>query len=85
MDDEIELVMSPHCGEISRDGMSVEVHIYRSSDQDKWTLEVVDQEAASTVWDNLFATDQAALDEVMRVIDKDGIASFLRDPSEKLN
>jgi hypothetical protein len=61
------------------------VHIYRSSDQDEWTLEVVDQEAASTVWDDLFPTDQAALDEVMRVIDKDGIASFLRDPSEKLN
>jgi hypothetical protein len=85
MDNEIELVMSPHCGEISRDDMTVEVHIYRGSDQDKWTLEVVDQENASTVWDDLFATDQAALDEVMRVIDKDGIASFLRDPSEKLH
>jgi len=85
MNDKIKLVMSSHCGEISRDGMTVEVHIYRSSDQDKWTLKVVDQEGASTVWDDLFATDQAALDEVMRVIDKDGIASFLQDPSEKLN
>jgi len=85
MDDEIELVMSPHCGEISRDDMTVEVHIYRGSDQDKWTLEVVDQENASTVWDDLFATDQAALDEVMRVIDKDGIASFLLDPTVMLN
>ena len=85
MYDEIELVMSPHCGEISRDGMTVEVHIYRGSDKDEWLLEVVDQEGGSTVWDDLFATDKAALDEVMRVIDKDGIASFLRDPSEKLN
>ena len=85
MDDKFELVMSPHCGEISRDDMTVEVHIYRGSDQAEWTLEVVDQEAASTLWDNLFATDQAAMDEVMRVIDKDGIASFLGDPSEKLN
>ena len=45
--------------------MTVEVHIYRSSDQSERTLEVVDQDDASTAWDNLFATDQAALDEVM--------------------
>ena len=77
--------MSPLCGEISKDGMTIEVHIYRAADDEEWVLEVVDQEDASTVWDDSFATDQAALDEVTRVINKEGIASFLRDPSQKLN
>lgn len=85
MDDEIELVMSPLCREISRDGTTIEVHIYRGVDDNQWVLEVVDQEQGSTVWDDLFPTDQAALDEVMRTIDQEGITSFLREPTENLN
>ncbi len=85
MTDEAQLVMSPLCREITRDGMTVEVHIYRGVDDDEWVLEVVDQEHASTVWNNQFPTDQAALDEVIRTIESEGIASFLRDSSDKLN
>jgi len=80
-----ELVMSPLCSKITRDGMTVEVHIYRGADDDRWVLEVVDQEEASTVWDESFPTDQAALDEVMRTIETNGIGSFLRAPTMKLN
>ena len=85
MDDEYEIVMSPLSQEISRDGMAVEVHIYRGDDDDGWVLEVVDQEDASTIWDDRFPTDKAALEEVMRTIDKEGIASFLHEPPQELH
>ena len=85
MDDEFELVMSPLCGKISRDGMTIEVSISRGLDDDEWVLEVFDQELGATVWDNLFPTDQAAYDEVVRTIDNEGIATFLRDPAQNLN
>jgi uncharacterized protein len=45
-------------------------------------LEVIDEENASTVWDDPFDTDQEALDEVMEVIERDGIRSFLDGESE---
>ncbi len=83
--DEYELVDSPLSQKLTRDGMTIEVLIYRGSDDVGWTLEVVDQEDASTVWDHQFPTDQAALDEVLLTIEREGIASFLRDPSEKPN
>lgn len=50
-----------------------------SSKRGGWTLEVEDHEGGCTVWDDKFATDQAALDEVMKVIDTEGIGTFLVD------
>ena len=38
---------------------------------------VVDEENASTVWDEPFDSDKEALDAVLIVIEKDGIKSFL--------
>ncbi len=73
--------MSPFCKEIIEDGTKIQVDIYRGEDESGWILEVIDEENASTVWDDPFATDQEALDEVMKVIEQDGIRSFLEsDP-----
>jgi hypothetical protein len=47
-----------------------------------WVLEVVDHEGASTVWDERFAAEQTAMDEVKRTIETEGMASFLSDPDE---
>jgi hypothetical protein len=84
MIDEDDVKMSPLCRHISRDGTSVEVLIY-SDGKYGWILEIVDEEDASTVWDSPFLTDQAALAEVMKVIEEDGIYSFLRSPDQKLH
>ena len=84
MTDEDDIKMSPLCRNISRDGTSVEVLIY-SDGKYGWILEVVDEEDASTVWDDSFLTDQAALEAVMNVIEEEGIYSFLRSPDQKLH
>lgn len=47
---------------------TVEISIYRSPNSD-WILEVVDEYGNSTVYDDLFPTDQDALDEALREIE----------------
>ena len=86
MEDDIEIEHSPLSSEIARDGMVVKLCIYRiKGSGEGWTLEVVDQENASTVWDELFETDQEAFDEFEMTLTREGIGSFLRRPDEKLN
>ena len=72
-----EIVMSQLCREIIQDGTKIQVDIYRGEDDSGWILEVIDEENASTIWDEPFDTDQEALDEVMEVIERGGIRSFL--------
>ena len=79
--DEPELQNSPLSGEFSRDGITVRLEIYRLLRGDEgWILEVVDHEGTSTVWDALFATDDAAYSEFCRTVEKEGIKSFLETP-----
>ena len=80
MEDDYQLVMSPLCQSITDKGHTVRVEIYRGPDTD-WTHEAVDEFNNSTVWDDLFATDQAALDEATRTIRDEGIESLVGPPS----
>ena len=77
-----EIVMSPLCRKISGDGTKIQVDIYRGADDSGWILEVIDEENASTAWDDPFNTDQEALDAVMKVFEQDGIRTFLEGESE---
>jgi hypothetical protein len=58
---------------IREDGTEVRIDIYRLETTD-WSLEMVDETGTSTVWDDLFPTDQAALDEALKTIREEGIA-----------
>jgi hypothetical protein len=82
LDDEFTLIESKLSGFITQDDMTIEVCIYRGNAERTWLLEVVDEEGTSIVWDDRFETDQAALDEVKRTIETEGMASFLSDPDE---
>ena len=62
MEEEFELEESPLSQKISASGKTVDVQIYRGGGSD-WHLEVVDEFANSTVWDDQFKSDQEALDE----------------------
>ena len=79
-----EIVMSPLCREISGDDTRIQVDIYRGEYDPDWILEVIDEENASTVWDEPFDTDREALDAVLEVIEQDGIRSFLEGESETM-
>jgi len=78
-DDDIELIMSPLCQTHAQDGITLQIEIYRSLDSD-WTLEVINPNNTSIVWDETFVSDQAALDEFHRTVRVDGMGSFLDDP-----
>lgn len=80
-----EIIMSPLCREISGDDTKIQVDIYHGEDESGWILEVIDEENASTVWDEPFDTDREALNAVMEVIEKDGIRSFLEGDSEVMH
>lgn len=74
---EPELIQSPLSQSITRDGHALQVDIYRLEDEVDWVLEVVNETGTSHVWDDRFATDQAALDAVHEAIDEEGINAFL--------
>ena len=76
------IVMSPLTDRsFTRDGVTVEVHIYRLEHEDKWTLEVVDDENNSIVWNGDFDTDGDAHAEFLRTVETEGMDGILRDPA----
>jgi len=80
-----EIIMSPLCREIVEDGTKIQFDIYRGENESGWISDVIDEENASTIWDDPFDTDQEALDAVLEVIEKDGIRSFLEGDSEMMH
>jgi hypothetical protein len=85
MEDETKVITSPLSRKITRDGVTIDVQIYRGEADAVWILEVIDREGASTVWEDTFQTEQDALNEVFQTIAAEGIGCFLRDPSENLH
>ena len=85
-DDDPKLEYSPLCGSVTRDGLSVRVEIYKVAESGEgWSLEVIDEEDASTVWDDTFATDQEAYAEFQRTLELEGIRSFRERPPGRPN
>jgi len=76
MNDDIEIIMSPLCQTFKKDGISLQVEIYRSQESD-WTLEIINPSNTSIVWDEMFISDNAALEEFHRTVKAEGIQSFL--------
>lgn len=75
-DDEIELIHSPLTRTHSAEGHTLQIEIYRSAGS-PWILEVVDELGTSTVWDDPFETDTAALEAAFLAIEAEGIHSFV--------
>jgi uncharacterized protein len=76
MDDDYKLVFSTLSKRVTRDGITVDVQIYRGKEEEGWLLEVVDHLGGSTVWEDRFPTDIEALQEAMATIEAEGIGSF---------
>lgn len=79
-----EVIDSKYSGFITRDGVTIELCIYRLEDT-KWTLEVVDAEGTSTVWDDEFDTDDDALAEFERTVRESGMLEFQPTAFKQIN
>ena len=82
--DDPELEFSPLGGHVTRDGITVQVLIYRiAGSDDGWALEVEDDEGTSTTWDETFPTEAEALAEFNRIVEESGMLSFLADDEDE--
>lgn len=79
-----KIIDSKHAGVTTRDGVTVTLCIYRL-EHTKWTLEVVDAEGTSTVWDDEFETDDDALAEFERTVKESGMLEFQPTASKRIN
>ncbi len=75
--DEPKLIISDKCKSVFVDGYRFEIEIYRPENQDTWTLEAIDAEDASYVWDDKFITDQEALDVAVDILNSEGALGFM--------
>lgn len=67
---------------VRRDGKQVKLEIYDDGDGG-WLLEAVDEYGNSTVWQEPFQTEQAALDAALRTIDDEGIGVLIGPSSAR--
>lgn len=85
MTDDPEIIVSPLSGEFTSDGITVEVQIYRLATSEQWSLEVVDDDENSTVWDAVFETDQAAYDAFLEDVRTEGLAAIVTGDATTLH
>lgn len=72
---------SPLAQSVTREGKTVRVEIYEDG-EGGWLLAVVDDYGNSTVWDDPFPSDGAALEEALKAIDEEGIDSLIGSPPD---
>jgi hypothetical protein len=72
-----KIVYSELGGHFTYDGVSVEVFIVKLEGGSEWTLEVVNSNGASIVWDETFLDDHEAYAEFQRTVTEEGIEAFL--------
>jgi hypothetical protein len=69
-------VMSKLCQEITENDQTVQIDIYANG-EGGWILEAIDEFNNSTVWDDPFSSEEAALSEALRTIREEGIQSLI--------
>lgn len=71
------IITSGSSGTVTEQDITVEVHIIRLEDEPGWTLELVNHSGTSTVWDDPFATDDAAWAAFRHLVKEEGMRAFL--------
>lgn len=74
-----KLIWSDLSCKIRDDEHTIEVHIFNGEDDTGWTLEVVDENDDSTIWEEKFATDQEAWKAFELALEDEGIEAFAPD------
>ena len=78
IDDEPNLVTSGKSQHVIIDGVPFSIEIYRLEKNKTWTLEVVDNEGTSHVWDDQFSSDKDARNAAIQAIKAEGAIAFMR-------
>ena len=60
------------------DGYAFMINIHRLETDETWSLEVVDYQNDSHVWDNQFQTDSEARDAALAALKSEGAIAFMR-------
>lgn len=76
MEEDPDIIFSQLCTKFSKDGLVVEVSIFRVETEDTWHLEVINERNTSTVWDNPFETEDAAWAEFLATVEQEGMGAF---------
>ncbi|WP_252193281.1 hypothetical protein, partial [Rhizobium sp. CSW-27] len=77
-DDEPNLVTSGKSKRIVVDGYPFSIDIFRLETDKTWTLEVIDHQNTSHVWDEQFESDAKARDVAIKTIEAEGALAFMR-------
>ena len=77
-DQEPKLVTSDKSQRVLVDGYPFSIQIYRLETDKTWTLEVVDHEGTSHVWDEQFRSDGDARNAAIEGLESEGAAAFMR-------
>ncbi len=77
-DDDPNLVTSGKSQRVSVDGYPFSIQIFRLETEKAWTLEVVDFEGTSHVWDDQFRSDKDARNAAIQAIETEGAIAFMR-------
>ena len=78
IEDEPNLVTSGERQHVIIDGFTFSIEIYRLEQDKTWTLEVVDHDGTSHVWDHQFASDKDARNTAIQAIEAEGAIAFIR-------
>ena len=76
--DDPNLVTSGKSQRLSVDGYPFSIQIFRLETERTWTLEVVDFEGTSHVWDDQFRSDKDARNAAIQAIETEGAIAFIR-------
>lgn len=77
IDPQPELIESPLNWSIERNGRRLKVNIVRIATERGWSLEVVNDQNTSIVWDDPFDTDRDADAAFRRALADEGFEAFL--------
>ncbi|SUZ33692.1 hypothetical protein ROE7235_03465 [Roseibaca ekhonensis] len=77
-DDEPNIVRSGKSKRIVVDALPFLIEIFRLEGDKTWTLEVVDKDNTSHVWDDQFISDTEARDTAVAAINSEGAVTFMR-------
>lgn len=73
-----KLVTSDKSQRVLVDGYPFSIKIYRLETDKTWTLEVVDHDGTSHVWDEQFRSDKDARNAAIEALESEGAIAFMR-------